>query len=266
MVFLSGGGMRGYDHVRVAVIGSGFGGLGAAVRLRRMGITDFTVLERSGAVGGTWRDNTYPGCACDVPSHLYSFSFAPHPGWPRSFSGQRDIRAYLEWVTDTFGLRPHIRFDSEVEAMTWDSDELRWVIDTARGTLTADMVVSATGPLSDPRLPDVPGLAEFPGRVFHSSRWNHDYDLRGKRVAMVGTGASAIQIVPQIQPKAGRLTLFQRTAPWVMFRHDRDITRVEGWLYRNLPITQQIARKSIYWGREIYIFCFAKNPRLLSIV
>ncbi|MGO4756078.1 flavin-containing monooxygenase, partial [Streptomyces sp. 2MCAF27] len=165
------------EHVRVAVIGAGFGGLGAAVRLRRAGITDFVVLERAGAVGGTWRDNTYPGCACDVPSHLYSFSFAPNPEWPRNFSGQPHIRAYLERVTETFGLRPHLRFDSEVRAMRWDSRALHWEIDTASGdALAADVVVSATGPLSDPRIPDIPGLADFPGRVFHSSRWDHGYD------------------------------------------------------------------------------------------
>ncbi len=162
---------REHEHVRVAVIGSGFGGLGAAVRLRRQGITDFVVLERAGSVGGTWRDNSYPGCACDVPSHLYSFSFAPNPEWPRNFSGQPHIRAYLERVTDTFGLRPHIRFDSEVLSLRWNGEELYWEVETAGGVLTADVVVSATGPLSDPKVPDVPGLDSFPGKVFHSARW-----------------------------------------------------------------------------------------------
>src|SRR5262245_40175712 len=148
------------EHVRVAVIGSGFGGLGAAVRLRREGITDFVVLERAGSVGGTWRDNSYPGCACDVPSHLYSFSFAPNPDWPRTFSGQEHIRAYLEHVADVFRLRPHIRLDHEVTMMRWDPDELWWEIEVAHGvTLTADVVVSATGPLSDPKMPEIPGLA-----------------------------------------------------------------------------------------------------------
>ncbi|NEE12260.1 NAD(P)/FAD-dependent oxidoreductase, partial [Streptomyces sp. SID7499] len=199
------------EHVRVAVIGTGFGGLGAAVRLRREGITDFVVLERADSVGGTWRDNSYPGCACDVPSHLYSFSFAPNPDWPRTFSGQEHIRAYLERVADTFGLRPHIRLNHEVKLMTWDKENLYWVIESADGAvLHADVVVSATGPLSDPKTPDIPGLDSFPGKVFHSARWDHDYDLAGKRVAMVGTGASAIQIVPAIQPKTAKLTLFQR--------------------------------------------------------
>lgn len=203
-----------HKHVRVAVIGSGFAGIGAAVRLRREGVTDFVVLERADSVGGAWRDNDYPGCACDVPSHLYSFSFAPNPDWPRAFSGQPYIRAYLQDVVDTFGLRPHLRLGHEVTEARWDAEELRWIVRTAPGTtFTADVVVSAGGPLSDPRTPDIPGLSTFPGRVFHTARWDHDYDLRGKRVAVIGTGASAIQVVPAIQPDVARLTLFQRTPP-----------------------------------------------------
>ncbi|MFF3740266.1 flavin-containing monooxygenase [Streptomyces sp. NPDC002566] len=258
--------MTEHVHVRVAVIGSGFGGLGAAVRLRREGITDFVVLERAGGVGGTWRDNSYPGCACDVPSHLYSFSFAPNPEWPRTFSGQEHIRAYLEHVTDTYGLRPHLRFDSEVKRMTWDAERLRWDIETASGALSADVVVSATGPLSDPKIPDIPGLDSFPGKVFHSARWDHDYDLAGKRVAMVGTGASAVQIVPAIQPVVDRLTLFQRTPPWVMPRMDRGITGAERWLHRRLPFTAR-ARRGLLWGiRELQVQAFTKHPNELGFV
>ncbi|MEU7015525.1 NAD(P)/FAD-dependent oxidoreductase [Streptomyces sp. NPDC046385] len=258
--------MAKHEHVRVAVIGSGFGGLGAAVRLRREGITDFVVLERADSVGGTWRDNSYPGCACDVPSHLYSFSFAPNPDWPRTFSGQRHIRAYLEHVTDTFGIRPHLRLGHEVLRMAWDEDELRWEIETSRGTFTADVVVSATGPLSDPKIPDIPGLADFTGKVFHSAQWDHDYDLTGKRVAVVGTGASAIQIVPAIQPKVGRLTLFQRTPPWVMPRADRAISAPERWLHRQLPFTTA-ARRGLLWGiRELQVSAFTKRPNELGLV
>ncbi|MFJ8668242.1 flavin-containing monooxygenase [Streptomyces sp. NPDC093600] len=258
--------MAKHEHVRVAVIGSGFGGLGAAVRLRREGITDFVVLERADSVGGTWRDNSYPGCACDVPSHLYSFSFAPNPDWPRTFSGQRHIRAYLEHVTDTFRLRPHIRLNHEVMTMRWDGDELRWEIETSQGSLTADVVVSATGPLSDPKIPEIPGLAGFPGKVFHSARWDHDYDLTGKRVAMIGTGASAIQIVPAIQPKVAALTLFQRTPPWVMPRLDRAITGAERWLHRTLPATGT-ARRGLLWGiRELQVSAFTKRPNELGLV
>ncbi|MEV4437607.1 NAD(P)/FAD-dependent oxidoreductase [Streptomyces sp. NPDC049577] len=254
------------EHVRVAVIGSGFGGLGAAVRLRREGITDFVVLERAGAIGGTWRDNTYPGCACDVPSHLYSFSFAPNPAWPHSFSGQRHIRAYLEHVADTFGLRPHIRLHSEVTALRWDAGQLHWEVDTTGESYTADVVVSATGPLSDPRIPDVPGLADFPGPVFHSARWDHDYDLRGKRVAVIGTGASAIQIVPSIQPEVERLTLFQRTPPWVLPRRDRRITAAERWLHDRLPGTGTV-RRGVLWGiRELQTGLFTKWPDELGLL
>ncbi|MGW1324225.1 flavin-containing monooxygenase [Streptomyces antibioticus] len=254
------------EHVRVAVIGSGFGGLGAAVRLRREGITDFVVLERADSVGGTWRDNSYPGCACDVPSHLYSFSFAPNPDWPRTFSGQEHIRAYLEHVTDTFGLRPHLRLGAEVRRMTWDAQELRWDIETSAGRYSADVVVSATGPLSDPKVPEVPGLDSFPGKVFHSARWDHDHDLTGQRVAMIGTGASAIQIVPAIQPKAGRLTLFQRTPPWVMPRVDRAISGAERALHRALPLTTQL-RRGLLWGiRELQVQAFTKHPNQLGLV
>ncbi|WP_327297084.1 MULTISPECIES: NAD(P)/FAD-dependent oxidoreductase [unclassified Streptomyces] len=258
--------MAQHEHVRVAVIGSGFGGLGAAVRLRREGITDFVVLERAGSVGGAWRDNSYPGCACDVPSHLYSFSFAPNPDWPRTFSGQPHIRAYLENVADTFGLRPHIRLDHEVRKMRWDSGELRWEIETAQGTLTADVVVSATGPLSDPKLPDIPGLDSFTGKVFHSAQWDHGYDLRGKRVAMIGTGASAIQIVPAIQPKAGRLTLFQRTPPWVMPRMDRAISGAERWLHGKVPFTAAARRRLLWSIRELQVSAFTKRPNELGLI
>ncbi|MFD4031607.1 flavin-containing monooxygenase [Streptomyces sp. NPDC058637] len=259
--------MAQHEHVRVAVIGSGFGGLGAAVRLRREGITDFLILERAGSVGGTWRDNSYPGCACDVPSHLYSFSFAPNPDWPRTFSGQEHIRAYLEHVADTFGLRPHLRLGHEVTLMRWDNERLYWVIESANGTtVTADVVVSATGPLSDPKLPDIPGLADFPGKVFHSAQWDPDHDLTGKRVAVIGTGASAIQIVPEIQPRVASLTLFQRTPPWVMPRMDRAISRAEKWLHRTLPFTGT-ARRGLLWGiRELQVGAFTKHPDQLGLV
>ncbi|WDZ92142.1 NAD(P)/FAD-dependent oxidoreductase [Nocardiopsis sp. HUAS JQ3] len=253
-------------HFRVAVIGSGFAGIGMAVRLKQAGLKDFVVLERAGGVGGTWRDNSYPGAACDVPSHLYSFSFAPNPHWSRSFSPQPEIHDYMERVAGEYGVREHVRTDHDMRSAHWEPEGNRWRIETSRGTVTAQFLVSAAGPLADPSYPDIKGLDTFEGTMFHSADWDHDHDLTGRRIAVIGTGASAIQFVPRIQPQAGRLTLFQRTAPWVMFRHDRDITRLERWLYRNVPLTQQIARKSIYWGRETYILGFAKNPRLLSVV
>ncbi|WP_197084437.1 flavin-containing monooxygenase [Saccharothrix sp. ST-888] len=253
-------------HVRVAVIGSGFGGLGAGVRLRRAGITDFVILERADSLGGTWRDNSYPGCACDVPSHLYSFSFAPNPEWPRSFSHQPDIRAYLERVADTFGLRPHLRFNTEVTELRWEQEHTRWRVSTGAGVWTADAVVSASGPLADPQMPDLPGLAEFPGRVFHSSRWDHDFDLRGKRVAMVGTGASAAQIVPAIQPVVGRLTVFQRTPAWVLPRADREISVLEKWLHSKVPPTGMLRRASVFAMRELQVGAFTRRPGALRVV
>jgi cation diffusion facilitator CzcD-associated flavoprotein CzcO len=194
------------EHVRVAIIGAGFGGLGAAIQLRQAGMTDFVILERAASVGGTWRDNTYPGCACDVPSHLYSFSFAPNPGWPHSFSRQPEIWAYLEQITDRYGLRGHLRLGAELSDARWDPGQARWELrisrsgPAVRADLAADVLISAAGPLSEPRLPGIPGLAEFPGEVFHSARWDHGARLDGRRVAVVGTGASAIQIVPEIQP------------------------------------------------------------------
>ncbi|MEW2221980.1 NAD(P)/FAD-dependent oxidoreductase [Streptomyces sp. NPDC006990] len=254
------------EHVRVAVIGTGFGGLGAAVRLRRAGMTDFVVLERREAVGGTWHDNTYPGCACDIPSHLYSFSFAPNADWPRSFSPQPDIRAYLEQVADTFGLRQHIRFNTEVQQLSWDAEELHWRVETSAGTLTADLVVSATGPLSEPKLPDIPGLDSFEGKVFHSATWDHDYDLRGKRVAVVGTGASAIQIIPAIQPVVGELTVFQRTPAWVLPRNDRRISATERKLHARFPATQKLRRFALWGVRELETQVFANYPNLLPAV
>ena len=250
-------------HVRVAIIGAGFGGLGAGIRLRESGHTDFVILERAGSVGGTWRDNSYPGCACDVPSHLYSFSFAPNPDWPHSFSRQREIWDYLEAVTDRRRLRGHIRFGAEVLSARWDTSACQWHLQTSRGDLRADVLISAAGPLSEPALPDIPGLDGFPGEVFHSARWNHDCDLAGKRVAVVGTGASAIQITPEIQPEVSRLVLFQRTPAWVLPRRDRRITAPEKWLYRHLPPAQRLARLGIYLSREATVGAFVKRPQIL---
>lgn len=251
-------------HVRVAVIGAGFGGIGAGVKLLEAGIRDFAILERAGSVGGTWRDNTYPGCACDVPSHLYSFSFAPNPRWSRSFSAQPEIRAYLEGVADRPGLRPRMYFGAAVTGAQWDAAAGRWSLGTSRGELTADVVVSATGPLADPAMPRIPGLEGFPGPVFHSARWDHETDLAGKRIAVVGTGASAIQLVPALQRQAAELVLFQRTPAWVMPRRDRRISGAERWLFRRVPPTQRLARLGIYLARESTVVGFVKQPVLMK--
>jgi cation diffusion facilitator CzcD-associated flavoprotein CzcO len=247
-------------RVRVAIIGAGFGGLGAGIRLRRAGLTDFVILERADSVGGTWRDNTYPGCACDVPSHLYSFSFAPNPAWSRSFSPQPEIRQYLDDITERYSLREHVSFGTEMIQARWDAGAACWRLRTSRGDLTADVLISAAGPLSEPSLPDIAGLETFTGEIFHSARWNHDCDLTGKRVAVVGTGASAIQIVPAIQPRAGHLTLFQRTPAWVMPRHDHRISSAEKWLYRHIPLTQRLARTSLHLSREALVGGFVRKP------
>src|SRR5688500_17256192 len=182
--------LSGWDEVEdtgIAIVGSGFGGLGMAIRLLQSGVRDFVVLERAGDVGGTWRDNTYPGCACDVQSHLYSFSFAPNPDWSRSFSPQPEIQTYLQRSAREYGILPHVRFHHEVTDARWDDDAQRWRIQTSRGPLTAQVVVMAAGALSDPVIPDLPGLDRFEGRAFHSARWDHAFDLRGKRVAVIGT-------------------------------------------------------------------------------
>jgi cation diffusion facilitator CzcD-associated flavoprotein CzcO len=249
--------------VTVAIIGSGFGGIGMAAQLRRAGITDVVLLERAADLGGTWRDNSYPGAACDVPSHLYCFSFAPNPGWTRSFSPQPEIWEYLRRVADDEGVTGKIRFGAEVTAARWDPTARLWRIETTSSSLTARFLITAAGPLSDPLIPDLPGLDTFAGKVFHSAAWDHEYDLTGRNVAVIGTGASAIQFVPQIQPVVSQLTVFQRTPPWIIPRRDREISRLEHWLFRHAPVTQQIARASIYLGREAYALGFVKNPDIM---
>jgi cation diffusion facilitator CzcD-associated flavoprotein CzcO len=249
----------------VLIIGTGFAGLGMAIRLKQAGIDDFVVLERAGEVGGTWRDNTYPGAACDVPSHLYSFSFAPNPGWSRSFSPQAEIQEYLRRTAADSGVRPHIRFHHEVVGATWDGTAQRWFVRTTAGEFEAETLISATGALSDPQIPALPGLDRFEGTVFHSAQWRHDHDLGGKRVAVVGTGASAIQFVPQIQPLVDRLTVFQRTPPWILPRWDRPFHPAERWAFRHVPLVQRLARAGIYWGREQMVAGFVMAPNLMRM-
>ncbi|GAA4707199.1 flavin-containing monooxygenase [Phytohabitans rumicis] len=240
--------MAGPQHFRIVVVGAGFGGLGTAIRLKQRGYDDFVVLDRGTDVGGTWRDNTYPGCSCDVPSHLYSYSFGLNPNWSRSFSPQAEIWDYLRRCVAEYGLDRHLRMEHEVTGAAWEGG--RWVIDTSRGAYSADVLVVAAGPLCEPSLPKLPGLEAFEGEVFHSARWNHEHDLAGRRVAVVGTGASAIQFVPAIAPDVRQLHLFQRTPPWVMPKADRPLTRAERGLFRAVPAAQRLARSGIYWARE----------------
>ena len=241
----------GVRDVRIGVIGAGFGGIGAAIRLRQSGITDFVLFERAADLGGTWRDNTYPGCACDVESHLYALSFAPWAGWTRKFAGQEEIWAYLRRTADAFGVTPHVRCRHEVTRAAWNDAEARWTIQTSAGTFRASVLVLAIGPLSEPVLPDLPGLDRFPGPAFHSARWRHDVDLRGVRVAVAGTGASAAQFIPQIQPLVGRLHVYQRTPAWVVPRRDRPIPPWRRALYGRVPAVRRAARAARDLQHEI---------------
>ena len=260
----------GDDETRIVIIGTGFAGLGMAIRLKQEGIDDFVVLEKADDVGGTWRENTYPGVQCDVPSHLYSFSFAPNPDWTRTFPLGDEIRAYLRDCATRFGVMPHIRFGQEVRDAEWDEDTQRWTIECSDETLTAQVLVAGTGPLHKPSIPDIPGLDSFEGRAFHSAQWDHGHDLTGERVAVVGTGASAIQVIPYIQREVRRLSVFQRTPPWVVPHNDRPITPVEKRLYKALPLAQLAMRAGIYWARESFALGFvdkrfAKLPERLAL-
>jgi cation diffusion facilitator CzcD-associated flavoprotein CzcO len=248
-------------HRRVVVVGTGFSGLGMAIRLLKDGERDFVLLERAGEIGGTWRDNTYPGCRCDVPSHLYSFSYAPNPSWSSTFSPQPEILDYLRDVAERFGVMPHVRFHTELQSAEWDDAEARWQIETSQGPITAEVLICGQGPLSEPRLPGVPGIDSFEGTTFHSADWNHDHDLTGKRVAVVGTGASAIQFVPEIQPFVEQLHVFQRTPPWVVPHPNRAMTRLERAIYSRLPPAQLAMRAGIYWARESFVVQF-RNRRV----
>jgi cation diffusion facilitator CzcD-associated flavoprotein CzcO len=252
------------EHVDIAIIGSGFAGIGAAIRLQQAGFGDYVVLERAHDVGGTWRDNSYPGCACDVPSHLYSFSFAPNPQWSHSFSPQPEIWDYLRRVADEHGVTQRTRFGAEVLDAAWSEERGRWEIETTAGDFTARVLIAGFGGLAEPKLPPVPGIEDFPGTLFHSAQWNHEHDLTGERVAVVGTGASAIQFVPQIQPRVKELHLFQRTPPWIMPRTDRELTTFEHRLFKYLTFTQRLARAGIYWAREALVIGLAGRPQLLK--
>ena len=254
------------SHSRIAIVGAGFAGLGAAIRLRQEGIEDFVVFEKSSDVGGTWWDNSYPGCQCDVPSHLYSFSFALNPDWSNTFSPQPEIWAYLRRTAEHFGVLPHIRLNTLVIEARWDEGTGTWCLDTSAGEHTADVLIGANGALSEPATPDIPGLDRFQGPAFHSARWDQTRSLTGKRVAVVGTGASAIQIVPSIQPDVAQLHVFQRTPPWVLPHSGRPISGVERRLYGRVPAAQRFVRGLVYWSRELVAYGMTRNPRMLAPV
>ncbi len=253
-----------HEHAKVVIVGSGFSGIGMVTRLKESGIDDLVVLERAEDVGGAWQANTYPGCTCDVPSHLYSFSFVPNPDWSSTYAPQAEIQEYLRTCADRLDVRRHVRFGVALERADWREEEQHWELGTSAGTLTADVVVSAMGPLTEPKLPDVPGLGSFEGAVMHSARWDHDIELHGKRVASIGTGASAVQYVPEIVDDVDHLVVFQRTAPWIMPHGKRPISDAERRLYRRVPAAQRLVRAGVYLGRELLVLGFAKQPRLMG--
>jgi cation diffusion facilitator CzcD-associated flavoprotein CzcO len=250
-------------EVRVAVVGGGMSGIGAAIHMRRAGVEDFVVLERESEPGGTWRDNTYPGCACDVPTALYSYSFAPKPDWSRAFAPQEEIRRYLLDVAAEHGVTDRIHCNAEVIAAEWDEGSQRWLVQTGAGDYVAQILVSATGPWNKPVIPDLPGLGSFEGKVFHSSRWDHEHQLEGARVATIGSGASAVQFVPEIQPRVERLTVFQRTAHWVLPKPDRPLSPRTQDVFRRYPAAQLAMRGSIYGASEA-LGIATRKPRLLA--
>ena len=253
-------------HFRVAIVGSGFSGLGMAIKLKEQGEQDFVVFEKEGGVGGTWRVNHYPGCACDIPSHLYSFSFENNPDWSRLYPPQAEIKQYLEGCADKYQIRPHLRLNCAIESARWNDEYQLWELQDEHGNAyTANVVVGAIGGLSTPSYPEIPGLDDFKGKAFHSQDWDHSYDLKGKRVAVIGTGASAIQFVPEVQKLAGKLYLFQRTPPWIMPKPDRAMRWAEKTLFRRLEKAQVAFRNALYWMHESRFIAFAVNPRLMLV-
>lgn len=252
--------------VSVLIVGAGFAGLGMAIRLKQAGIDDFVILERGDEVGGTWRDNCYPGAACDIPSNLYSYSFAPNPNWSRSFSGSAEILAYIHHLVTSFGLRRHIRCHHEVTAMEFDGDHGLWTASVkGRRPVRARAAVMAQGPLSNPGMPDIDGLDSYQGHRIHSARWDHDYDFAGKKVGVIGTGASGVQIIPELAREAGALKVFQRTPAWVIPRPD---FKTPGWnrkLFARLPASQRAVRQALYWTHETMALAVIWNSPLTRV-
>ena len=239
----------------VAIVGAGFGGLCMGIQLLAAGIRNFVILEKGDEVGGTWRDNSYPGAECDVQSHLYSYSFDGKPDWSQRYAGWREIQQYILDTTERHGLRPYIRFGQEVNAAHFDATTACWTIGLASGaTVVAKHFVLASGPLHRPQVPKLPGLESFRGKVFHSAQWDHGYDLSGKRIASIGTGASAIQYCPEIAPQVQRLHVFQRTAAWVMPRDTRTYSPGEQRRYARFPWWRKIHRARLYWTNESHVW------------
>lgn len=255
-------------HHDVVVIGAGFGGLGMGIQLKRRGRDDFAILEQDAGVGGTWHANRYPGAACDIPSLLYSFSFAPNTQWTRSYPGQAEIEAYLNHCVERFDLLPHLHLRTRVTSLRWDADTQRWTVTAQqRGrtlTWTARVVVNATGGLSRPARPSLAGLDRFAGPVMHTARWQGEVPLAGRRIGVVGTGASAVQLIPQLVDTASRVVVFQRTPPWILPKHDRPVGAARRWLLDNVPGVRQLARGCVYALHELRAPGFTREPRILK--
>jgi len=252
--------------VDIVIVGSGFSGLGMAIQLMRSGRDDFVVLEQAADLGGTWRDNTYPGCACDVPSNLYSFSFALNPEWSRTYPPQDEIWAYLRDCAERFGVADKIEYGAGVTSAVWDEDGGRWRVEVeGREAISARVLVSAVGGLHVPKIPALPGLDSFRGTVFHTARWRHDVDLTGQRVAVIGTGASAAQVVPSIADRVARLDVYQRTPPWILPRVDRPTAEAEKQRYRHHPAALRLARALTYWRLETRGLGFTVSKRVQPV-
>ena len=249
-----------YDTI---VVGAGISGIAAAYQMNKAGYHNYIVLEKAGRVGGTWRDNNYPGCGCDVPSAVYSFSFSPSHKWSHLFAKQPEILDYLEEVTAKFDLNKKIEFNNELVSAKWDESKHIWNLATSKGPYQAKTVIFTTGPITEPSMPKIKGIETFKGEMFHSARWNHGYDLTGKRIAVIGTGASAIQFVPQVQPLAKELLVFQRTAPWVLPKADMDLNDTAKGLINKFPVIQETWRKSIVQILNGVNFGL-RNPKILK--
>ena len=253
-----------HTHVHTAIIGAGFGGIGAAMRLKDSGDSDFLVFERATDIGGTWQANTYPGAQCDIPSVLYSYSFAPNPDWTRLYPLQRELKSYIERCVEDSGVRPHIRLGHEVTDASWDDLAQVWRIAAGGHQFTATVLIVATGPFSEPSIPDLPGLENFSGPAFHSAQWRHDIDLRGKAVGVIGTGASAVQFIPQIQPDVAKLVVFQRTPTWILPHPDRPVGSAVRSVFRTAPLVQRLARSAVSLVQEAMVPGLVHLPALLQ--
>ena len=226
-----------------AIIGAGFGGMGAAIQMTRLGYRDLVILEREDDLGGTWHVNRYPGLAVDIPSSTYSYSFEPNPYWSRMYAPGDELKQYASHVADTYDLRRLMRFDSVVEGAVWDAENEHWTVNIAGGErINARYLLTATGFLSQPKMPDIPGIETFAGKVIHTTKWDDSYDLEGKKAAVIGTGATAVQLIPRIAPTLAELTVYQRTAIWVTPKSDAKIPRLIQHMYAKVPLTQRIAR------------------------